>query len=65
MRFGWRAFTEKVDALALRNMRERMPEDIAPERREELARLFTAIRRFATEQHLAERKDRSKVFVGG
>ncbi len=63
-RFGWSAFTQKADAIADRNMVERMPEDLAPERREKLTRLFAAVRRFAEEQHLAERKDRSKIVAG-
>nr|WP_210279690.1 Ti-type conjugative transfer relaxase TraA [Rhizobium metallidurans] len=63
-RFGWSAFTEKADAIAERNMVERMPEDLGPERREKLARLFKVVRRFAEEQHLAEHKDRSKIVAG-
>jgi Ti-type conjugative transfer relaxase TraA len=63
-RFGWSAFTGKADAIAERNMVERMPDDLSPERREKLTRLFTVIRRFAEEQHLAERKDRSKIVAG-
>ncbi len=63
-RFGWSAFTAKVDVIAERNMSERMPEDLAPERREKLTRLFAVIRRFAEEQHLAERQDRSKIVAG-
>ena len=63
-RFGWSSFTEKADAIAERNMIERMPDDLAPDRREKLARLFAVVRRFAEEQHLAERKDRSKVVAG-
>lgn len=63
-RFGWSAFTEKADAVAERNMSARMPDDLAPERREKLSRLFTVIRRFAEEQHLAERQDRSKIVAG-
>jgi len=63
-RFGWSAFTEKADAIAERNMVERMPDDLARDRREKLARLFVVVRRFAEEQHLAERKDRSKVVAG-
>ncbi len=63
-RFGWSAFTHKADTIAERNMVERMPEDLAPERREKLARLFAVVRRFAEEQHLAERKDRSKIVAG-
>ncbi|MET3523917.1 Ti-type conjugative transfer relaxase TraA [Mesorhizobium abyssinicae] len=63
-RFGWSAFTAKADAVAERNMVERMPEDLAPDRREKLARLFAVVRRFAEEQHLAERQDRSKIVAG-
>lgn len=63
-RFGWRAFTAKADALAGRTMAERMPENLTHDRREKLARLFTVIRRFAEEQHLAERQDRSKIVAG-
>ncbi len=63
-RFGWSAFTEKSDAVAERTMVERMPDDLATDRREKLARLFVVVRRFAEEQHLAERKDRSKVVAG-
>ncbi|MEJ6849884.1 Ti-type conjugative transfer relaxase TraA [Sinorhizobium fredii] len=63
-RFGWSAFTAKADVVAERNMFERMPEDIPPERREKLARLFAVIRRFVEEQHLAERQDRSKIVAG-
>jgi len=63
-RFGWSAFTGKADAIAERNMVERMPDDLATDRREKLARLFVVVRRFAEEQHLAERKDRSKVIAG-
>jgi hypothetical protein len=63
-RFGWSAFTTKADAVAERNMSERMPEDIAPERREKLLRLFTVVRRLSEEQHLAEKQDRSKIVAG-
>lgn len=63
-RFGWSAFTQKADTVAERNMVERMPEDLAPDRREKLARLFAVVRRFAEEQHLAERRDRSKIVAG-
>jgi Ti-type conjugative transfer relaxase TraA len=63
-RFGWSAFTAKAGAVAERNMVERVPDDIAPDRREKLSRLFTVIRRFAEEQHLAERQDRSKIVAG-
>ncbi|MBY5827487.1 BID domain-containing protein, partial [Rhizobium leguminosarum] len=60
-RFGWSAFTVKADAVAERNMVERMPEDLTSTRREKLARLFEAVKRFAEEQHLVERRDRSKI----
>jgi Ti-type conjugative transfer relaxase TraA len=63
-RFGWSAFTDKADAVAERNVVERMPEDIAPDRREKLARLFAVVRGFAEEQHLAETKDRSRIVAG-
>ena len=63
-RFGWSAFTQKADTIAERNMAERMPEDLAPDRREKLTRLFAVVRRFAEEQHLAERRDRSKIVAG-
>ncbi|CAN7641245.1 Ti-type conjugative transfer relaxase TraA [Brucella pseudogrignonensis] len=60
-RFGWSAFTQKADVLAERIIFDRMPENLDPDRREKLIRLFAAVRRFASEQHLAETKDRSKV----
>ncbi|QIO72755.1 Ti-type conjugative transfer relaxase TraA [Rhizobium leguminosarum bv. trifolii] len=63
-RFGWSAFTSKADAVAERNMVERMPEDLASSRGEKLTRLFEAVKRFADEQHLAERRDRSKIVAG-
>ncbi|TCA35729.1 Ti-type conjugative transfer relaxase TraA [Rhizobium leguminosarum bv. viciae] len=63
-RFGWRAFTSKADAVGERNMIERMPEDLASIRGEKLTRLFDAVKRFADEQHLAERRDRSKIVAG-
>jgi hypothetical protein len=63
-RFGWSAFTSMTDAVAERNMVERMPEDLTTERREKLTRLFEVVRRFAEEQQLAEKKDLSKI-VGG
>ncbi len=63
-RFGWSSFTEKADAVAERNIVERMPDDLGPDRRQKLARLFVVVRRFAEEQHLTERKDRSKVVAG-
>nr|WP_236774847.1 Ti-type conjugative transfer relaxase TraA [Agrobacterium tumefaciens] len=63
-RFGWSAFTAKADVVAERNIAERMPEDLAPERCEKLTRLFTVVRRFSEEQHLAEKQDRSKIVAG-
>jgi hypothetical protein len=60
-RFGWSAFTSKADAVAERNVIERMPEDPASIRGEKLTRLFEAVKRFAEEQHLVERRDRSKI----
>ncbi|MBY3384134.1 AAA family ATPase, partial [Rhizobium laguerreae] len=63
-RFGWSAFTSKADAVGERNMTARMPEDLTDERRGELTRLFEAVKRFADEQHLAERRDRSKIVAG-
>ncbi|AHG48814.1 conjugal transfer protein TraA (plasmid) [Rhizobium leguminosarum bv. trifolii CB782] len=60
-RFGWSAFTAKADAVAERNVAERMPDDLAAAQREKLTNLFEAVKRFAGEQHLAERQDRSKI----
>ncbi|MGO6854378.1 BID domain-containing protein, partial [Rhizobium beringeri] len=60
-RFGWSAFTAKADAVAERNMIERMPEDLTSISGEKLTRLFEAVKRFADEQHLVERRDRSKI----
>ncbi|EJC82637.1 hypothetical protein Rleg4DRAFT_4353, partial [Rhizobium leguminosarum bv. trifolii WSM2297] len=60
-RFGWSAFTAKADAVAGRNVAERMPEDLMPSQRETLINLFEAVKRFGHEQHLAERQDRSKI----
>nr|WP_255647902.1 Ti-type conjugative transfer relaxase TraA [Ensifer sp. IC4062] len=63
-RFGWSAFTAKADAIAERNVAERMPEDLTDIRRGKLTLLFEAVRRFTEEQHLAETKDRSKIVAG-
>ncbi|ODR88535.1 Ti-type conjugative transfer relaxase TraA [Sinorhizobium alkalisoli] len=63
-RFGWSAFTARADAIAERNIEERMPEDLKDERRGKLTRLFQVVRRFAEEQHLVEKKDRSKIVAG-
>ncbi|UXN57733.1 Ti-type conjugative transfer relaxase TraA [Phyllobacterium zundukense] len=60
-RFGWSAFTPKADIVAERNMIERMPEDLTPEKREALTTLFESVKRFAEAQHLTERQDRSKI----
>ncbi|MEH7905256.1 Ti-type conjugative transfer relaxase TraA [Rhizobium laguerreae] len=63
-RFGWSAITSKADKVAERNMVERMPEDLTSVRGEELTQLFKAVKRFADEQHLVERRDRSKIVAG-
>ncbi|TBZ99127.1 BID domain-containing protein, partial [Rhizobium leguminosarum] len=63
-RFGWSAFTPNADTVAERNVIERMPEDLASTRREKLTRLFEAVKRFAAEQHLVERRDRSRIVAG-
>ena len=63
-RFGWNAFTPKADQLAARKIMERMPEDLTAESREELSRLFKAVKRFAEQQHLAEQLDHSKIVAG-
>nr|WP_246799051.1 Ti-type conjugative transfer relaxase TraA [Rhizobium leguminosarum] len=63
-RFGWSAFTSKANAVAECNVVARMPEDLASTRGERLTRLFEAVKRFAEEQHLAERRDRSKIVAG-
>ncbi|ARO28750.1 conjugal transfer relaxase TraA-like protein [Rhizobium sp. NXC14] len=60
-RFGWSAFTAKADAVAERNMAERLPDDLVAGEGEKLTHLFEAVKRFAEEQHLAERQDRSKI----
>lgn len=59
-RFGWSAFTARADAVAERNVAERMPDDLTAARRE-LIQLFEAAKRFAEAQYLAERQDRSKI----
>lgn len=63
-RFGWKAFTPKADEFAARDIAERMPEELSEKRRSELTHLFEVVRRFSDEQHLAERKNRSKIVVG-
>lgn len=60
-RFGYSTFTDKVDGVVQRNRLERMPDDLTPERREKLTHLFGAVRRFAEQQHIAERKDHRKL----
>ncbi|OYX71914.1 MAG: Ti-type conjugative transfer relaxase TraA [Rhizobiales bacterium 24-66-13] len=60
-RFGWSAFTDRADAVAERNMADRLPEDTDPQKHAELKTLFESVRRFAHAQHLAERQDRSRV----
>ncbi|MDR9774730.1 Ti-type conjugative transfer relaxase TraA [Rhizobium hidalgonense] len=60
-RFGWSAFTAKADAVAERNIAGRMPEDLMAGQGETLIKLFEAVKRFADEQHRAERHDRSKI----
>ncbi|PDT20305.1 Ti-type conjugative transfer relaxase TraA [Rhizobium hidalgonense] len=60
-RFGWSAFTAKADAAAERNIAGLMPEDLMAGQGETLIKLFEAVKRFADEQHRAERHDRSKI----
>jgi len=60
-RFGWSAFTAKADAVAERSIAGRMPEDLMAGQGETLIKLFEAVKRFADEQHRAERHDRSKI----
>jgi Ti-type conjugative transfer relaxase TraA len=60
-RFGWSAFTGKADQYAEKRMVERMPEGASDTKREELAMLFAAVRRFNELQHLAERRDPSRI----
>lgn len=60
-RFGYSTFTDKVDGVVQRNRLERMPDGLTPERREKLTHLFGAVRRFAEQQHIAERKDHRKL----
>ncbi|MEJ5083754.1 Ti-type conjugative transfer relaxase TraA [Ochrobactrum sp. MYb379] len=62
-RFGWSTFTDKANDAAERIILQRMPGDLNAERREKLTRLFKAVRRFADEQHLAEKKDHSQVIA--
>lgn len=60
-RFGWSAFTDKADQYAQMQMVDRMPEDMTPERRDELTALFAAVRRFTELQYLAEKRDPSRI----
>lgn len=62
-RFGWSAFTDKADQYAQKQMVDRMPETMTPERREELTTLFAAVRRFNELQHLAEKRDPSRIIA--
>ncbi|QPB18773.1 Ti-type conjugative transfer relaxase TraA [Rhizobium sp. 007] len=61
VRFGRSAFTDRANEHVERNAMERMPEDLGQEKREELVKLFTAVKRFAEAQHEAERQDRSRI----
>lgn len=60
-RFGWSAFTEKADHYAQKQMVDRMPESMTPARGQELAVLFSQVRRFNELQHLAERRNPSRI----
>lgn len=60
-RFGWSAFTEKADQYAEKQMVARMPEGVSEAKRQELTTLFAAVRRFNELQHLAERRDPSRI----
>ncbi|GHD23542.1 Ti-type conjugative transfer relaxase TraA [Tianweitania populi] len=60
-RFGWSAFTGKADQYAEKQMVERMAEGASEARRQELTTLFSAVRRFNDLQHLAERRDPSRI----
>jgi Ti-type conjugative transfer relaxase TraA len=59
-RFGWSAFTKKADEYAQKQMVDRMPESMTPEHRDELATLFSAVRRFSELQYFAEKRDPSR-----
>ncbi|NNH33085.1 BID domain-containing protein [Rhizobium sp. SEMIA 4085] len=61
VRFGRSAFTGKANEHVECYAMERMPEDLGAEKREELVKLFTAVKRFAEAQHEAERQDRSRI----
>lgn len=60
-RFGWSAFTDKADRYAQKRMIDRMPEGMTLERRDELTTLFASVRRFNELQHLAEKRDPSRI----
>lgn len=60
-RFGWSAFTGKADQYAQKQMIDRMPEGMTPERSQELAVLFSQVRRFNELQHHAERRDPTRI----
>ncbi|PKA43840.1 Ti-type conjugative transfer relaxase TraA [Rhizobium sullae] len=61
VRFGRSAFTDKANEHVERVLMERMPEDLASKKREELVKLFTAVKRFAEAQHQTECRDRSRI----
>ncbi|RAX41946.1 Ti-type conjugative transfer relaxase TraA [Rhizobium tropici] len=60
-RFGRDAFTEKTDQFADRETAMGIPETIDKEKRSELIAIFTAVKRFAAEQQLAEQPDRLRI----
>lgn len=60
-RFGWSAFIKKADSYAQKQMEDRMPEGMTPERRQELAVLFSQVRRFNELEHHTVRRDPSRV----
>ncbi|KQT63301.1 MULTISPECIES: Ti-type conjugative transfer relaxase TraA [unclassified Aureimonas] len=59
-RFGWSAFTDKADETSKRIVAEHMP-DMPEADRTKLEQRFTAVRRFAAEQHYAEKRDPSRI----
>ncbi|TCU14855.1 Ti-type conjugative transfer relaxase TraA [Rhizobium sullae] len=61
VRFGGSAFTDKANEHVERVIMERMPDDLGSKKREELVKLFTAVKRFAEAQHQTERQDRSRI----
>ncbi|MFK0164862.1 Ti-type conjugative transfer relaxase TraA [Rhizobium sp. NPDC090279] len=60
-RFGRDAFTEKTDQFAERDIAMGMPEAIDKGKRTELIAIFTAVKRFAAEQQLAEQRDSFRI----